>query len=296
MDWENERYVRVYTRDTADILAIGWEGRALFNEILRKVDRAGLFDSDEPEVISELIRMPLDVVERALPKLLKRGMVERLNGWLLVPNFLEAQEAKASESQRSREHRARRRDQARAGELLQASDATIRDEHRDDDATIRDEPPGDLATIRDEHSNPRDENVTPSLAVPSLPSQKEGRHDASASALALAVVTELNRLTGKNYSPTSEGALKDCRVLAKDKNPPTPEQGIAVVQAKHHEWGRDPKMSKQLKPSVLLRPSNFRKYLEEDVAAGPIQPGLRLAEMWPDDSNETHRHFEEPKL
>jgi hypothetical protein len=170
VDWENERYVRLYVRDTADILAIGWEGRALFSEILRKVDRAGLFDSDEPEVISELIRMPVEIVSHALTRLVGRGMVERIGGMLLIPNFLDAQEAKSSESQRSREHRARRRDQARAGQLREDTSATIRDEQEVQSATIRD----GAETIRDEHPDPCDENVTPCCAVPSVPSEDIG--------------------------------------------------------------------------------------------------------------------------
>lgn len=160
MDWENERYVRLYIRDTADMLAIGWEGRALFAEILRKVDRAGFFDSDEPEVIAELVRMPHDVVGRALPKLIDRGMVIRSGSVLLIPAFLDAQEAKSSDKQRSKESRARRRDQAKAQSLEKTANVTT----RDDTATIRD----DTATIRDQHPGVTVENVTPSLAVPSL--------------------------------------------------------------------------------------------------------------------------------
>lgn len=166
MDWDNERYVRLYVRDTADILAIGWEGRALFSEILRKVDRAGLFDSQEPEVIAELIRMPVEVVAKSLPKLIKRGMVECIGDMLLIPNFLEAQEAKASEAQRSREHRARHRDKTRAEQLQKEGGATKRDEQVVQSETKRD----GSATKRYEHSTPRDENVTPYCTVPSVPS------------------------------------------------------------------------------------------------------------------------------
>ena len=44
------------------------------------------------------------------------------------------------------------------------------------------------------------------------------------------------------------------------------------MQAKYRQWAGDAKMAEQLKPSVLLRPSNFAKYLAEDVpTAKPIR-------------------------
>jgi hypothetical protein len=44
MDWENERYVRVYTRDTIDWVALGWEAQSLFLLLIRKVDRSGVLE------------------------------------------------------------------------------------------------------------------------------------------------------------------------------------------------------------------------------------------------------------
>ena len=38
MDWANERYVRLYTRTSADMIAVGWEGRLVWYELLRHVD------------------------------------------------------------------------------------------------------------------------------------------------------------------------------------------------------------------------------------------------------------------
>lgn len=42
MRWSDERYVRVYTRDSANWLSWPWRARALLPLLLRKVDRAGL--------------------------------------------------------------------------------------------------------------------------------------------------------------------------------------------------------------------------------------------------------------
>ena len=44
MRWDDERYVRLYTRDTTDWLALSWQAQGLFVLILRKVNRAGVID------------------------------------------------------------------------------------------------------------------------------------------------------------------------------------------------------------------------------------------------------------
>ena len=120
MDWENERYVRAYTRDTADLLAVGWQGRAVLWEMLRKADRAGIVEGDA-EVLPELLRIPREVVAEGLPRLLGRGCVESgtIDGaeCFVIPNFIDAQEARQSDAQRKRDSRGRRRDRARVGKV-----------------------------------------------------------------------------------------------------------------------------------------------------------------------------------
>ena len=73
MDWSNEDYVRVYTRDTGDLLAIGPEGRAVWNELMRKADKSGIIPhGGDLDVLPELLRVPAEWWEKALPKILKR--------------------------------------------------------------------------------------------------------------------------------------------------------------------------------------------------------------------------------
>jgi hypothetical protein len=117
MRWEDERYVRVYTRDTTDWVALGWQAQGLFLLVMRKVDRAGILDLGKSGVrgLAALVAMPLEVVERALPILLEDGCVKLNGSVLVIPNFIEAQEAKQSDAQRKREQRARDRDMASAG-------------------------------------------------------------------------------------------------------------------------------------------------------------------------------------
>lgn len=98
--------------------------------------------------------------------------------------------------------------------------------------------------------------------------------------LALAAVTKLNTLTGRSFSPDAKPTMADAARLVKLGH--TPEQAEQVVTAKVAEWLKDDHMAKQLKPSVLLRPSNFAKYLEEDVDTGSAPakgPGGRVSKL-----------------
>lgn len=168
MDWSNERYVRVYTRDTSDLLVIQWSGRALLWEMIRKADRAGIVDSDEPEVLAELLRMPLDVVSEALPRLLERECVTRATvegrTVLLIRNYIDAQESAQTDKHRQRESRARRNERAKSQHVticdMKAENVTKRDAASQN------------VTSGTENSMPLSQHVTmchsvPSLAVPS---------------------------------------------------------------------------------------------------------------------------------
>ena len=111
MNWADERYVRLYTRDTNDLIAIGWEGRFTFYELLRKVDRSGVLDTGgDLDVTADLLRVPADVFRTALPRLEQRGMVHLTDRAIVIPRFLDAQEARASGRLRARAFRERRRD------------------------------------------------------------------------------------------------------------------------------------------------------------------------------------------
>jgi hypothetical protein len=110
MDWSNESYVRVYTRDTADLLAFGWEGRYVWYELLRKADQAGVIDTGgDLEVLPELLRVPPEVFDVGFKRILKRGSAILTDTAIVIPNHVPAQTAKKSEKQRQRESRDKRR-------------------------------------------------------------------------------------------------------------------------------------------------------------------------------------------
>lgn len=114
MRWEDEHWVKLYTRDTLDWQALGWEGHAVWFEVFRKLDTAGVLDLGKrgAKGFSAAIGMPFDVFERGLNTLLEDGCLV-LNGSLLVmPNYVEAQEARKSDRQRQRDSRTKARDAA----------------------------------------------------------------------------------------------------------------------------------------------------------------------------------------
>lgn len=117
MDWANERYVRLYTRETIADIALSWEARAIWHEIIKKLDRAGVIPlaGGGFRGLAGLIRIPYEVVEEHLGELLDDGRIEynEEREELVAPNFVEAQEAAQSDKQRQAESRARRRDRAR---------------------------------------------------------------------------------------------------------------------------------------------------------------------------------------
>lgn len=111
MRWADERYVRVYTRDTGEWLALGWEAQSLFLLALRKADRAGIVHAGKagPRGLAGMTGVPVDVVLRALPLLLEDGCLRETPGGYIIPNYIAAQETSTTDAQRKRDQRERDR-------------------------------------------------------------------------------------------------------------------------------------------------------------------------------------------
>lgn len=108
MDWTNERYVRLYTRDSTNWKRIGWDGQCVLMAILRKVDRAGTLDLSglEPwEAIALHTGAPDDVSKRGVEGLLRTDTAVVRGGSLVLPSFIAAQECSKSDKLRSKELR-----------------------------------------------------------------------------------------------------------------------------------------------------------------------------------------------
>jgi len=126
VDFADERYIRLYTRDTATWKLLNWQAKCIVGLLLRKCDRAGVIEFGGAEMapaITALIDIPMDVVEPGIASLAERDVIELHDHWLVFPNFIDAQEAKTNDKRRAAEYRARRRDRARRAKLARGSAA-----------------------------------------------------------------------------------------------------------------------------------------------------------------------------
>jgi hypothetical protein len=105
--WDEERYVRLYKRDTADWLALSYDAQALFVLLLRKVNLSGFLELGRhgPKAIAMVLQQVAlweTRLKPALDELLADGCV-RIDGTMLVmPNYVAAQTAIMSGKLRTR--------------------------------------------------------------------------------------------------------------------------------------------------------------------------------------------------
>lgn len=117
--FEDERYVRVYTRKTVTIKRLGWEGRAVWHALLVEFDRAGIFalsGSRPVDAVHLVSEIPREIVAIGLEKLFDARSLVHIpeHDVLYAPRFMEAQEAIQSDAARSRA----KRERVRAREVL----------------------------------------------------------------------------------------------------------------------------------------------------------------------------------
>lgn len=110
MNYGDERWVKLYTRDTASWLLMGWEAQAVLMQLMRRVDRAGVLNTagDPVGFISLLCRMPKEIVQIGYQKLVEMDTVSESENAIVLVNFLEAQENKTSDAEKQRRRRERR--------------------------------------------------------------------------------------------------------------------------------------------------------------------------------------------
>lgn len=132
MNWSDEHYVKLYTRQTLTWRSWGWQARTLFLHLVKCVDGAGFIETGTMSAVDALtiqLELPREVVAFGLDQLIASGTAELVDHALLLPKFVEAQEARKSDGQKKRDYREaekRRRREAHA----QASETTTPTVHR----------------------------------------------------------------------------------------------------------------------------------------------------------------------
>lgn len=152
MDWSDERYVRLYTRDTADWVSWPWQSRVLLPLLTRKCDRVGRIGMGRGghKTLAALLLIPEKIVKIGLEGLLHDGCVVQDGQLLMLKNFQEAQEAIKSDAIRQRE----RRDRERLKTMESMSQASR-----------------DVTHVTKRHAESRESrNVTPSSSTLPIPS------------------------------------------------------------------------------------------------------------------------------
>jgi hypothetical protein len=116
MNYEDEDYVRFYTRETVSWMALGWEGQTVLSLMLHgKFDRSGVFDCDghtPSHAVTLVTRLPEDVAERGLKRLFESKTWVHRDGKIVWPKFVTAQNCRRSDKARQRESREKRRSDA----------------------------------------------------------------------------------------------------------------------------------------------------------------------------------------
>jgi hypothetical protein len=212
MNWSDERYVRLYTRDSTDWRMWAWQARCVLPLLLRKVDRAGRLDLGKYGLdgLAVMLDIPAEVAEPGIKALLADGCVTQTDSVLVVCNFIEAQEAVASDKQRARWHREKLRTEAMGQDAPAESENVT---NRDDGITNRDA----TVTNREEKSravtrrHAASRGVTPSRAVPcrAVPSRTEDQTPTESVAGGSAIpTTKAEKRAGRKPTPTASLAEK----------------------------------------------------------------------------------------
>lgn len=75
------------------------------------------------------------------------------------------------------------------------------------------------------------------------------------------IINHLNAVTGARY--TTKAKSTSTLIKARLQEGHTLDDFITVIDKKYAQWGKDPKMSKYLRPETLFAASHFESYLNE---------------------------------
>lgn len=291
MNFDDERFVKIYPRNTTNWKLLGWEGRCVLMMLFREVDRAGCLDIEGGmEGLALLLDLPPDVTERGFAACVKRGAVVQNGNLAIIPNFTRAQDARQTDRVRQAESRARRREVAMSQNVTNAARTVTERDHVSHSVTDGHTESHDV-TLRIDQTRP-DQNKDslvdsepkqPELALvpqhaadanqkPKEPSKAQIQDQVALGLFAELVAARMSVIAGAEQlqpRPAAIAGLKAC--LGQGY---TPEQIRHVIKLKVAEVRADPGQAKWFVPT-WFRPANVERYLalrEADVKPR-YQPG-----------------------
>lgn len=214
MDFANEYYVRLYTRDTTTWKRLLFNGQTVLMHVLRKLDMAGVLELEDMEPWEAAVlhcNIPEDIARDGMARCLSLGVLVHNGRYLVAPKYREANEANKSDRQRQSELRARRRAMA----MDTAANVTKRD--------------------TDEHVTKRDSSVTDGHVCSSqpvtTPSRSATKHHTRSHAVTLT--------SSSSNSDTNSDAVASSDSGSVTTDPPPPIESRKVTpEIASREWHR----------------------------------------------------------
>jgi hypothetical protein len=249
VDYEEERYVRLFVRNTPTWCGWKWEARATIGPLLRALWPSGRIEwkpgTDAACNLAAVLMLPVKVVAAGVREMERTDTVEIGDGWIEMPNYVEGQNAKSrtkTGAERAAECRARK-----------ASKGTV--------VTRCNEPSQNVAAVT---------NVTPSPCLPLPPNKPASPSALPVDPLVAHVLGEMQAAC-RELNPQAAGPT-DCKgnrkLIAKcmADTSATPEQWTHVIRAQLASVRGQPQNHRYLALSTLCVPANFLRLLDAPVA------------------------------
>ena len=279
MNWQDEQFVKVYTRDTGEWTLLSWDAQALLLQILRKVDRSGVLQLGKhgtrvlPAALGH--REQADRIAAALQELQVDGCVILRPDCLVVPNFIAAQTSRQSDKARQQSARDRRRAESMGASLPAESETsqnvtdchpaspTVTTSHLESprvtlDKIRLDETREDISCGKPEQLQPELALVPQQAADIKKPTEAQVRDSIALMLFGEIVAARITVIAGAEKlepRPASLASLKAS--LAQGY---TPDEIRRVIDLKTREVRSDPNQAKWYKPS-WFSPKNVDRYL-----------------------------------
>ena len=182
--WDDEPWIKVYTRDPAEFLALSFDASGLLLHLWRKLDKSGVFAIGDVarEEVAELLALTFRIertrMEAALAELVRRKFVvlamNEDQQVLVVPDFEPAQSARASDRVRQQEKRKRDRDEALSSSRSELSSGhapsrAVTDGHAPSRAVTDGHAPSRIEENRKENKRVEDVDTSPTTSPSHAP-------------------------------------------------------------------------------------------------------------------------------